>query len=501
MNTEFIISESLPCNKTNNLNDKLNNKLNEYCLGTYHNFESCENTRGIDNLLSRYKKDREIILYFMLYNPDKLISTIWKREGLLGIDNECRCKMGLGENRSPYSCAQCKNMRRLIDFKLGAINRPFKIECGEMVGKKFIISSTDISSLFLQWDTDSTKRAKLFVRQYNMLNMCGTPNISEMKNIVGDTFTIRTLLTWMIHKIFMTKGLPHCHLLNTIFVCCNKGYSLYEMPSIGNISDLHKIEDYHELDTSIISMKLEHFIDVPLKTEIVQTIIKQLLVILIELSAINFSHGSPSINSLIFIKEPVSYIYDGIHIEGPITLQITDLWNSSATFNNIHYSSKNLNSSMYLEKDIFVPEIATRETSMAYCQKYKLAENIPNVCQSNNILLYRLTNSTINIYNAMRHIGFPIYIGSFDFYCLIISLMCDKSFYNAVINNDNLYKLWCMMWISDDLENIENKIKHYQTTNIDITPVDIIRGVWLRCDIVNYIWSLVKIGWLNIQNN
>ena len=90
---------------------------------------------------------------------------------------------------------------------------------------------------------------------------------------------------------------------------------------------------------------------------------------------------------------------------------------------------------MYLDRGMFVPEISTKTVSMAHCYDIGAVNvsvpivcpstlsvcpdtNTYNVCQPKSITLYRLTNSTIDIYNAMRHIGFPLYIGSFDFYCI-----------------------------------------------------------------------------------
>lgn len=506
----------------------------------YHDFECCEWTRGIDTLLFRYKQDREEVASLIESNPDKLINTIWKSDGPLAIDNQCRCQMGKGEKRSPFACAQCKNLRRLIDFRLGGVERPFQIECGEYAGKNLIVSSTDIIAPFLMWDEDSARKARNYVQQYHNLTICGTPNVNNLKCITGDSFTIRTLIMWMIAKRFVEKGLPHIPTLQTAFICSGIGYSLYDMPTIGTISELHKIETYHNLDLTSNSMKSQHFAYTPLKTDIARTIILQLLVTLLELSLINFSHGTPSIHGLIFTKDPVSYIYDGVHIEGPITLKISDMWNSSATFSNTHFFPKNIKSSIYIERNMFIPEIATKTVSMAHCHDIGLQpdfftrsigaihdensatgsqpivcpETITtcpdattyDLCKAKEVTLYRLTNSTMDIYTAIRHIGFPLYVSSFDFYCFMISLMCDKSFYDAITNDQKLYRLWSMMWLIEDMHYIERSIKEAHdieargetpTSNRAASnmSINIIRGKWLRCDITQFLWSLIKLGW------
>jgi len=463
----------------------------------YHGYECCDVTRGIDNLLLRYKHDREYIINLMLTNPNQLVDTIWKQDGPLAIDNQCRCQMGICDKRSPFACAQCKNLRRLIDFRFDTINKPFKIECGNYAGKSLIVSNTEISTPYIIWDNDSAQRARNYVNQYRDLKICGTPDVDDMKCITGDSFTIRTLLLWMINHHFEKKGLFHIPKLHTAFVCSGMGYSLYDFPTIGSISDLHKIDKYHTPCKSNALCK-------SLIPSITRSIILQLLVILSELSSVNFSHGSPSLNALIFTKDPVSYKYDDVHVEGQLTLQLGDFSNSSATFNSTHFFPKNVKSSMYIERNMFIPEIVTKTVSMAHCHDKSQSEcSISNdICRERDVILYRLTNSTIEIYNALRHIGFPLYVGSFDFYCFMVSLMCDKSFYDSVINDDNLYRLWSMMWLADDLPIVDNAVKtiHDKIVNGNISSitsnisVDIIRGKWLRCDIVKYIWSLIKLG-------
>jgi len=137
---------------------------------------------------------------------------------------------------------------------------------------------------------------------------------------------------------------------------------------------------------------------------------------------------------------------------------------------------------------MFIPEISTKVVSTGSYD-------------NNNVMMYRLTNSTIEIYNAIRHIGFPLFTSSFDFYCFIVSLMCDVTFYNTVVNDERLYHLWKMMWQIDDLQVVEELLKEthnfthdQEAMDIYDSPVNIIRGKWLRCDVVKHIWSLIKLG-------
>lgn len=430
----------------------------------YHDLNCCDLTRGIDTLLSRYKQDREEITTLMLTDPDQLIEKIWKHDGPLAIDNSCQCKMGEGEKRSQYACAQCKNMRRIMDLRKAGIDVPFQIECGSMAGKRFILRQREVPQPFLKHDPEAANRARIYLKQYKELLSCGTPDLSGLKCISGDSFTTRTLILWMIQKLFAEQGLNHSPTLHTAFICHNKGYSLYNMPTIGTFKDLIKNDKY--ISRTGRSDKPEGS-EVILKSKIAKSIILQLLVIFTELSSINFSHGDPSMNGLIFNDDPVSYKYNKTLVSGPITMQISDLWNSSITVSNTHYFASNVKTSIFLENRLFVPEIVT-----------KLNEDA---------LFYRLTNSTLDIYTAMRHIGFPLYVGSFDFYCFMVALMQEHAFYGAVVANDELYGLWTKMWLTDDLSQVELLLKDPL-----LTPVDVIKGSWLRCDILDFMWELVE---------
>lgn len=460
----------------------------------YHNYYCSNDTRGIDKLLNSYKLDRESIIYQLSTNPQNLINTIWKKDSLLAIDNECMCQMGNCEYRSFFICSQCKNLKRISNCKEGVKEgrgRKFKIECGNKTGKQLMIVNNGKINEYLNWDQISEERVKYYMSNYKNLSLCGTniQDINSYKCISGDSFTIKLLLWWLIEKQFEQLSLPHIQKLYTGFICNKIGYILQDDNIIGDIKELHRVSKYHEIDKTSTFIKSRHFVSSALKSDIVLTIITQLLVILLELMRINFNHGNPSINSLVFSREPVSYMYNSFHVHGEITVVISDLDNSSATYNNIHYFTKNIKSNLYIERNLFVPEIVTKRVTMAYCE----IDNSSN-CDPNNVLFYRLNNSTLEIYNSMRHIGFPLFSGSFDFYCLFISLLCDKSFYDCVINDTKLYKVFMMMFLKEDIIRVEEKIRERHNFDDNISVIDIVKGCWLRCDIVQFIWKIIING-------
>lgn len=423
----------------------------------YHDLGYCDINKGVDRLLEKYKHDRDVVTSLMIHDPDKLTTTVWQHNGPLAIDEECRCKMGEGEKRTVFSCSQCKNLSCLKDFR-----KPepyFTIACGNHTGKTLVVSATEICGKpFISWDKEAFGKSLSLLSQYQKLATCGTTISNNTGCISGDQFTIRALLMWMLNKKFTEKGLPHMLNLYTAFICNKKGYSITDNPDIVNIRDLG------------------------LNPVLVNSIITQLLVSLLELETMNFSHGNAGMHALVFMNEPFSYRYDKHHIEGAITLKIVDLWQSSATISGIHYFSKDIKNELQTHKSVFIPEIESTT-----CKG--------NFCKTATIAVYRLTDDTIDIYRAMRHQGTPLFVGSFDFYCFMVSLMTNKTFYYIVLSDSKLRTLWEEMFQREDLQYVEDRIMAYHCyenySNDNEVAIDIIRNVWLRCDIVKHLWSLL----------
>jgi len=419
----------------------------------HHSLDCCDSNRGADKLFNNYQKNNELVYNLMINNPDKLIEILWTQESPFCIDTNCRCLMGEGDRRSSFSCSQCKNISKLKDFRKSELI--FKIQCGINNGKTMIILPCDILKLFICYDLNKS------ITFHNLkMNQ-------DMKFICSDPFTNRTLMMCAINKIFKDKKLPHILNFYTAFICGDKGYTILENPSIGSLDNLHKISEYHTKPENMCS---------PFLTKITKTIITQLVVTLNELSYINFSHGSPSIESLAFGSEHISYKYEGINIFGDITLKIVNLWKSSATFSNIRYFADDIKSELHLECNMLIPNIET--------------VNI------NNCTYYKIGHNNINTLIAMKNLGMPILLASFDLYCFLVSLMCDQSFYMSVMKDNELHILWNSLWLNDDLICIEKLICDNHFLDIQInnfqTTMNMISNFWLNSDAIKHLLLLIK---------
>src|SRR5436190_4415053 len=274
---------------------------------SYHDFNSCEQTRGTDALLEYYENDRINIIEYMLKDPEYLTQVLWQQHGPLAIDNSCQCQMGKCAARSAFSCTQCRNLGRMIDFRND--NYKFSLAYGQFTGKFLNITSKDICKPFLSFD-------KSFCRYLPLCLNC----------VMGDSFTISILINW-----FLQNTSVHINKSFTAFICSNKGFNL--------------IEHYECLNMTF-------------DTVTVKSIVIQLVALLMMLNKVNFSLVNPSINNLGYNIEPVSYKCDGVVISGPITLKLHNFDDSAATFQGNHYFSKNIGLATELEKEIFLADFS-----------------------------------------------------------------------------------------------------------------------------------------------
>ena len=435
----------------------------------HHDLQRSVKTLGASSLLSEYTSDRITVVSAMQTDPDNLISTIWKETGPLAIDTKCQCQMGKFEIRSMYSCAQCKSLRRVVDFE-SDIYSPFILKCNNSIPPiSMKIERWEIDNPSLSWNSSAAARAQQYINLYPELKQCGSEGVtSDLRCIVGDNFTINALITWKLQEYFDSLALPHITPLYTAFICNDSVYTLKR--------DTNK-------DINFCSV------------EVVNSVIGQILVILKELSKVNFSHGSPTLHSLAFNKKAVSYRYENTIIQGPVTVELNNLNHSSATFNNVHYYSQGIENSLNLDVGFFVPKICaeffqedleinnTNTTNLSVKDVF-LKMRAVETCVTGLPLCYKLTGDNKKIYNSLRHIGFPLFVGSFDFYSFMLSLMMVKDFYNTVISHPKLTKLWRAMWINNDAAIVENML------NTTCDPIDIMKEVRLRCDVVQRIWNL-----------
>lgn len=507
-----------------------------------------ENTRSIGSMLEQFGKDRHMITTLMKENPSLLVSTLWQTNSPISRDDECLFHMGkslqmnIDEilNKSPtisdsminfYVCPQCKNMKRLIDFTTITKDEPFILECGEKAGTSLCYEERNITSLYLikEAQPHSVKRAYAnpFIADLARCSSatCAIPSQEagsqfllkylDTEYLGSDPFTNNMLINYYLNEELSSIKIPHILHTDISFVCNNSGYNINEYIDIQNIQNFQEFPQFLEnSDKPSPTSKADD--KLPLSKSVVQSIIVQLFACLHALRKYDFSHGNVNTENLKFKKEPVSYIHDGVHVSGPVTLKMVDFEKSGCSVIKkngkfLRLYSKSVVADEELKKRIYEPIIETvnldgdKLDNLDNLDGDKLdnleGNKLDNLERDKKVTAYKLKNpckclKESILFMYMKHLGLPVYSASFDAYSFMVVLMADRSFYSTVISDSHLNKFWKNMWIKiKDFDVINERIKefHEQTKNISLNDVlKTLSELYLRCDMIDFGWNFIK---------
>ena len=402
-------------------------------------------------------------------------------------------------------------MRRLIEFsgsKRTNPEEPFILECGEKAGSSLYYEEKRISSLSLKLESPpySVKRAYTspYIAELAQCSSatCPIPSKEAGSNLLmkymetdylgSDTFTNNMFINFYLNEEMMKKKMPHILHTNISFVCDDKGYNINEYLDIGKISNFQEFPEFLETDgkpspTAKADDKL------PISSSVGKSIVTQLFACLHALRQYDFSHGNPSTETIKFSKDVVSYIYDGVHISGPVTLKLLDFSTSGCTVsrekeNFLRLYSKSVVADEELKKRVYEPIIETLNLNNSEAKENKVTVyKLKNPC--------KCVKSSI-LFMYMKHLGLPVYAASFDAYSFMTILMCERSFYDGIMMDVSLTKFWRSMWLNDDEFNIiDERIKEFHEKSEDVNSKNVLKllsDLSLRCDMIDFGWNLIK---------
>lgn len=356
-------------------------------------------------------------------------------------------------------------MRRLIDFRGGGVEKTFLVPCGRFTGAEMVVKRHDAFLPYLELDSLAQERYKFYSEKYTKLLQCGSHNVVQnLKCVRGDPFTIKTILMWVVYKIFTDAGIPHIVKVYSAFVCGDFGHNVHETSK--PISLLFKDKKYLTAGKRPC-----------LKYNILETMLSQAVAIIEVLSAFSFSCGSTFADSISFSEEPVSYAYEGMHVRGPITLKIENMHNASITVQGTRYLPKSKRDEIYIGRDNFEPEVSTTPR--------KNQEGVFDLC-------YRITTNSLETYKTMRVVGFPLYSGSFEFYSLLLAFMCNKTFFDSMMKTPKSRSIWEQLWTEDQIQLVEKSLEKVHNGEITCPPIDLVRGIWLKCNVLEIVHSALS---------
>lgn len=434
---------------------KSNKKMS--VLQSYNDVCFSENFSNVDDLFDRYNLEKENILSRLVNNPDLFENYILGANSNISIDNSCSYFYSslvsvpdvVNFNCNKFNCNQCRSLDKLTDiFTGGIINdsvscKYFVIEYGKNSGKAYFITNNNIPFLQVKYcDVPKCFFSSIFSSFINTKYLCMDP------------FMCKASVTWYCE--YVLKMYEHPILINeliSIFVCNNRGNFLYEYPTIGFIDSFSIFIENNKK---------------PIEYNIIKGILFQLFSTLKVLSKYDLFLGPIGKKNIVLYDEPISYKYNGIKIDCPITAKY--LLNSTSS---ITIKSENGNTRIYQKSDIMENQIKYNST---------LPYKIENYKNQKNVVTYSLSTSNKKVYNYYCSLGFPFYISSYNLYSVFLVLMTIPEIFNCItLNNENIFK---KLWLPNEYKNVISDLKNNQE---DFDPFNIIKKYKLRKDALDFV--------------
>jgi hypothetical protein len=474
--------------------------------------------RGED-LLKKFKTDRQNLVDIILKSPDILRKKLWTINGILWYDRECKCNMS--NSYIEFSCKACSIFARLVelDSKLNKIT----LSCGEKGDVRIKIISVHALNTKIQLTTNPNNRIQKIIAQNIIDKNC----CSEIENLLDaefyeyDPYTAQIIVGIFTNRLASDFKIRIPELL-TGFICGGLGYFIRE-DSDNLITYTKSIYKY--LEPSPESKVFRCY-----NEEDTKKILYSLILTLYRFSKVCLTLGIPSIDCIRVLQEEITYVINGKKINLPVIVTLEPTPMSSITINlgkkyrfcaNTTYNEKCLNSlsSDYRINTNFINSSKTLSTSTPKTEtvRYPNTSAIEITRKKNTDLsprsrlelknkdkqekktkpeyipLYNLDKINIGIFLALRNNGIPIFGNSFDLYCIMFSIMSYYPIYIGIIKSKYLKKFWNDMWLPEDRDKINEKVKSYHNINcpsFENLTNDLL-DFKLRADIVPHLYNLM----------
>lgn len=482
----------------------------------YTDVKCCDEVKTVGSMLTRYKKDREVILKNLKDNIGGLSAVLWKDGSPLSIDNKCLCNVGKGDLLTAFRCVPCKSIGLATDYhKVGrsSSSAPLIVKCelsaddsipGGM-NRDFItmmiVETLVPRGISMSTDDSYEVRAKAVLDKNRSGNVCGL--VLPQSYYGCDKFTNNILISWLVEEKMKAASMPHCVPLLSAFVCNRVGYNIYDFSDkITHLRD--GIEEMFPKPPQGTGLSItgSSLVSPPPTSSDLKSgghaveIVKQVACIWSILSDSGFSYGNPTDDTIAVKSTVCSYTWKGVTVFSPISLVIHGFEqssinvpsSSSGSVARIFPRSEMSDSQLY--DRVGLPVVSTTRITMSSCPTGWKTTSVPGVCGSgvdgkSDITIYKVTDSKFKIF---RHVGIPLFPGSYDFYCNMISLLRIKSFSDAFLKTDVGASIFNIMFFPMEREKVRVRLDSDLTK---VSPSDVLRDITLRCDIVTHVMGLL----------
>jgi len=360
------------------------------------------------------------------------LSKLWTE--FLSSDDTCMRRMNV--IFTTHSCHMCERLSRLFELEPEV---PFLIQSGALAGSHLIVHRRP-GGTFCRYDPNLLIQAQHILKSAPLLGDCGFAQAQTY--LVCDSLSAEIL-----GRCVQEKYVFSAPTLVTGFRCHHTNY-LIEQATVS-------WRDFQsELSTS----------DIP-------EALTQYCASLMQLSAFDFVSGGLDADSLRVTSEPPSVEIDGLHIYGRKTYAIGWTPGTSLAMDGVRICSP------------IVPDAAWGVHPKLKLIKLRLSDR--------TITMYQLGVYDRAQFLRHRRAGIPLYPGSLELYCLLLTLMSHPLFYEYVTTQHRA--LWMPLWLGQDgPNNVQDRLQEWHKVNYMPTfddLIDVLTGELLRCDALSLTWS------------
>jgi hypothetical protein len=445
-----------------------------------------------DDILDRMRYDSNIIF-------KNLRNEIFDISNVLPVDEECLCDMGWGTRPyvNKYYCIACELMRRLSSSVKIPSNKIIDINVGKYKGNKIrIIKETDNFNLYTNDNNNQEIYDILIQKQINLelIEKSYIELLSKSKLYTTTSHTANYITTCIfITNKMMKYKMPNFPSYIWSFYC-NKNVHIIENTthSFNDIINNDSFQKTNKVATAHTNLN-------PLKLSVVKSILLQLVSSLHFLSKYAFTHGVPNVSSIKFTMKSINYKYDNISISSPFILHIQPSYYSSFTFESDKGNNFRMGYCKNIVDDNIVLPISNRELIVNYYKSNKISGTEifihPDIIE-NLSFCFKIGQENIEAFRKLTNdVCIPILTSSFEFYCFMISLMCEDSFYVTFIEDVQMQRLWYNLWFSTEYSKMMEDLQQLKL-KINVEHKDIVNMVsnyTLRVDALRYFWDHIKL--------
>jgi hypothetical protein len=424
------------------------------------------------------------------------------RNGIFDLENiyvkEDDCLSNLGLGKRPYvnthMCVGCYMLRNLFPGVKIPEDGTFTVQTGKYEGKKAQIFDFDDDffpyiinkNLALFYQKISQQQIKL-----NLLDESQFLIDKKIKFMSSESKCSNYIIT----SIFLNNKMDKYKIPNRI---------LFEWSySCGNSIKLIKNSHYNysslvasevigkNIKSATAQVKIS-----PINEDIVFSILKQLVCILHFYNKYTFIHGRPCLEYLNFTTSHCKFKYGDMEIDSPITLHIDPSLYTSFSYETDEKTRLRMVSIFEEEntpRNINVPiesiDISINQNSKQINDNYEIP--MINELKKHLIYCYKIGNKNFDFIKYQTYYGIPILSDSFEFYCFLISLIFEDSFYSTFMENSTLIYIWENLWKNSEFEEMTLHLSNLKKKDVlshgDI--VDFISCYHIRTDVIKFFYE------------